>query len=57
VASVKRRLHLAALRWQYSYERAQAYLAQFTDDRLVVANFESMASATLGKIHRLEIQP
>ncbi len=54
---MKRRLHLAALRWQYSYERAQAYLAQFTDDRLVVANFESMASATLGKIHRLEIQP
>ncbi len=52
-----RRLQLAALRWQYSLEMTWAYLAQFTDDRVAVANFENMAETTRGRIHRLEIQP
>ncbi len=52
-----RRLQLASLRWQYSLEMTWAYLAQFTDDPVAVANFKNMAENTRGRIHRLGIQP
>jgi hypothetical protein len=52
-----RRLKLLGLRWQYGFYMAQAYLAQFTDDPLVVANFENMAHTTAGRIDRPRIQP